>query len=206
MRDKIPAIWKFERRIEKEISEPPEAFWEVHRHRMPKASLDIINNLQVQGKFEILSGHRKGITSNNGEIVFQFISKAGRKERSIPVDFVINCTGPSGDYLETGNWLIKNLLAKGWMKQDDLRLGIVTGADGEIITAGAGPLLNAFAIGPLRKASEWESTAIREIKNQAEALALALASDKLQPTVLEPLCKSLPPVGVKGSFRLFKRA
>lgn len=207
LRDETPRIWQcFSLQSKQKFLSRLKAFWEVHRHRMPRASADVIGAMLANGRFEVLAGHKKGITTSNGEIVFQFNAKSGKQEKSVPVDFVINCTGPSGNYWETGNWLIKNLLAKGWMQQDDLKLGIVTGADGEIITAGGEPLLNAFAIGPLRKASEWESTAVREIKNQAARLALALSTTGMQPQAVERLCHTLPPVDAKESFRLFKRA
>ena len=206
IRDETPGIWRrFSVESKRKFLRRLKPFWEIHRHRMPKASADIIAEIEAKGKFEILAGCRKGITSSNGKIIFQFIQKTDKNERNVPVDYVINCTGPSGDYLENNNWLIKNLLAKGWMTQDDLRLGIVTGANGEIITAGGEPLLNAFAIGPLRKASEWETTAVHEIKNQAEELAVSMAIGHLQPTALSPLCKTLPQ-STKSSFRLFKRA
>ena len=61
------------------------------------------------------------------------------------------------------------------MQQDGLKLGIRTGARGEIIKNNGVVLHNAFAIGPLRKAMEWETTAIREIRTQAENVALHIA-------------------------------
>ena len=68
------------------------------------------------------------------------------------------------------------MLNKGWMKQDDLKIGIVTGVRGEIIQNNGVVLQNAFSIGPLRKATEWESTAIREIRMQAEETAAYISS------------------------------
>jgi uncharacterized NAD(P)/FAD-binding protein YdhS len=36
-------------------------------------------------------------------------------------------------------------------------------------------LKNCYAVGPLRKASEWESTAMREIRSQADETAQYIA-------------------------------
>jgi uncharacterized NAD(P)/FAD-binding protein YdhS len=138
----------------------------------------------LKNQFSVLTGKRLGITSEKGQLVFRYISKNEKLESHVPVNWVINCTGPSGDYYESGNWLIKNLLKKGWMHQDELRLGIVTGNHGEIITTGMEVVPNAYAIGPLRKASEWESTAIREIKNQAEELAFGIYQNVVRPEIL----------------------
>ena len=176
LRDDTPAIWQRlsvpSRRI---FLNRLKHFWETHRHRMPHESAQLLEEMKLAGKFELLAGRRKEISSANGTSVFQFIPKGGSDIRSINVNYVINCIGPSGDYTKCSNGLITSLLTKGWMKQDELKLGITTGANGEIIMADGNPLPNTYAIGPLRKATEWESTAIREIKMQAEQLALDIA-------------------------------
>lgn len=61
------------------------------------------------------------------------------------------------------------------MKQDALKIGIETGAKGEIIGYNGVIQKNWFAVGPMRKASEWESTAIREVRKQAESVAQLIA-------------------------------
>ncbi len=151
-------------------------FWDIHRHRMPLASAEALNELQQAGQLEFVPGAANGIERVGDELIFKFKPRRSNELRSVKVKRIINCTGPSGDYYKTGNTLIKNLLTKGWMKQDDLKIGIVTGVRGEIIKANGVVLQNAFSIGPLRKATEWETTAIREIRTQAEETAMHIAS------------------------------
>ena len=151
-------------------------FWDIHRHRMPLASAEALNQLQHAGQLEFVSGTATGIERVGDELVFKFKTKRGNELRNINVKRIINCTGPPGDYYKTGNTLIKNLLTKGWMKQDQLKIGIVTGVRGEIIKANGVVLQNSFSIGPLRKATEWETTAIREIRIQAEETAMHISS------------------------------
>jgi len=175
LRDDTPAIWRglspeskrlFLRRLK--------PFWEIHRHRMPIDSARIIDEMKQTGKLEILHGKKDRIVIEAGRFAFIF-TQPGLGIRSVAINHVINCTGPAGNYSGYGNQLIRHLLSRGWMKQDELGLGIETGYSGEIITASGNALPNAFAVGPLRKATEWESTAIREIKIQAEQLALDIA-------------------------------
>ena len=152
------------------------SFWEIHRHRMPVLSAEVIGGMEAEGRLEILAGKQQEIKVDGRDVHFAFVSKKDRVTRRIIVQRIINCTGPSGDYLKTGNTLIKNLIHKGWMKQDELQLGIKTGVRGEIIRENGVVLQNAYSIGPLRKATEWESTAIREIRIQAEETASHIAS------------------------------
>ena len=177
MRGKTTRIWKLmstdSRRL---FVKRLRSFWEIHRHRMPRASAEMLGLMRASGQLEILSGKSLGIETEANNAVFRFIPKGIKEEKMIRAHRIINCTGPSGDYFKTGNDLIKSLLTKGWVKQDELKLGIVTGVRGEIIQTNGVILQNAFSIGPLRKAMEWETTAIREIRTQAEETAAYISS------------------------------
>ena len=151
-------------------------YWEIHRHRMPNASANSITTMQQSGQLKIVGGKFGRLALKDNRVEFCYASKAGKSNQQFLVDRIINCTGPSNDYYQTSNTLFKNLLQKGWMQQDELKLGIVTGARGEIIKANGVVLHNAFGVGPVRKASEWESTAIREIRTHAENVAISIAA------------------------------
>ena len=177
LRGKTTRIWKMlDLDSKKLFLKRLRTFWDIHRHRMPLASAEALDQMMRSGQLEIISGRALGIESESDELIFKFKPKRGAELRSIKIKHIINCTGPSGDYYKTGNALIKNLLTKGWMTQDELKIGVVTGVRGEIIKANGVVLQNAFSIGPLRKAAEWETTAIREIRTQAEATAWHIAS------------------------------
>jgi uncharacterized NAD(P)/FAD-binding protein YdhS len=146
-------------------------YWEIHRHRMPQISVSAINELKGKKQLEVVAGNYTSCSIADGKIEFNYLNKTTKTPAKIIADLIINCTGPSADYYKTDNSLIKNLLLKGWMKQDLLKLGIETGSRGEIIQGNDIVLKNCFAIGPLRKAAEWETTAIREIRTQSESTA-----------------------------------
>jgi len=164
-------------------------YWEIHRHRMPLESAELVSEMKSTGKLELLAGKYREISTGKHGFLFRFVSRVTGGLRSVKVNYVINCTGPSGNYNQCNNWMIRHMLSKGWMKEDELKLGIVTGYNGEIVTASGSALPNAYAIGPLRKASEWESTAIREIKVQAEQLALDIALEYQEPGLQKRVCR-----------------
>jgi uncharacterized NAD(P)/FAD-binding protein YdhS len=176
IRDEVPGIWqRLSIASKRTFLNRLKHFWEIHRHRMPAESAEILESMRQSGKLEMLAGKRTEIIFQNGKLQFEYITKKDKITRAVKIDYVINCTGPSGNYSGHSNQLVRNLLARGWMKQDSLQLGIETGPNGEIMTVQDIALPNVYGIGPVRKATEWESTAIREIKIQAEQLALEIA-------------------------------
>ncbi len=176
IRPHTPRLWKsLNTDSKKYFLKRLKTYWEIHRHRMPTASANAIKQMQANGQLVLLMGNIIGTEFKDDKVVFKYFTKKLSKPESLSVDFVINCTGPSGDYYKCDNVLIKNLLDKGWMNQDELKLGVRTGSRGEIIKENGVVLQNAFAVGPLRKAMEWESTAMREIRTQAENIALLIA-------------------------------
>jgi uncharacterized NAD(P)/FAD-binding protein YdhS len=68
------------------------------------------------------------------------------------------------------------LLEQGLARMDSLQIGIKTDNKGAVITASGEPSDCFYAIGPVRKASLWETTAVPEIRVQAVQLAEHLLS------------------------------
>ncbi len=150
-------------------------YWEIHRHRMPAASAKAIEELRSKGQLVVLAGSITDVQNKDGRLEIGYLPRKDSAAVTFHADYIINCTGPLSDYYKCENKLIKNLLNKGWMQQDELKLGIKTGIKGEVIKQNGVVLTNAFCIGPLRKALEWESTAVREIRTHAENVAFNIA-------------------------------
>jgi uncharacterized NAD(P)/FAD-binding protein YdhS len=147
--------------------------WELHRHRMPPISEVIIEALKAQHRLKIVSASIKNVIWLNEENRFEVIYiNTNNQEAKLKVDYIVNCTGPSGDVSQSKQILFQNLLSKKWITPDEFKLGVLTDKQGMLI----GKTNGIFAIGPLRKASEWESTAMAEICQQAEKLSKYLMS------------------------------
>ncbi len=165
-------LWKkFTKQERKKFLRRFRNFWETHRHRMPPASGEIVEALLSNNKLEIHAGNISKIEWNESLQKFEITLIDKQKQRqNFNADVIINCTGPATDLQAAAQPLFKNLLWKKWIKTDELGLGIETGVHGEL----SPDIKHLYAIGPLRKASEWESTAMREIVQQARALSAEL--------------------------------
>ncbi len=103
--------------------------------------------------------------------------------REMHAGWVINCTGPAASNSAESNPAIGSLLVHGWVRPDQLALGLDTTTEGNAIDAHGQPLHDLFVVGTLRKPALWESTAVPELRNQAAAVAdSVLAHVRLETT------------------------
>jgi uncharacterized NAD(P)/FAD-binding protein YdhS len=109
----------------------------------------------------------------------------GRQKRiDVDAGWLVNCTGPTPSNNAEANPVIASLLVHGWLKVDDLALGVETDFDGAAIAAYGTRTPDMFVVGTLRKASLWESIAAPELREQAAATAeriLALLAQSALP-------------------------
>ena len=85
--------------------------------------------------------------------------------------WVINCTGPMPSNSVESNPVIGSLLVSGVLRPDELSLGIDTTPDGHAIAADGREVPDLLLVGTLRKSTDWESTAVPELRAQAAAVA-----------------------------------
>ncbi|WP_262338965.1 hypothetical protein [Gordonia sp. CNJ-863] len=88
----------------------------------------------------------------------------------------MNCTGPQSDVRKLGNPVLDSILDAGLATTDPLGLGLITD-DGRVLDADGrpGPI---WTLGSLRRGELWETTAVPEIRMQAEELAASLIGDR----------------------------
>jgi uncharacterized NAD(P)/FAD-binding protein YdhS len=149
-------------------------FWEVHRHRMALAVAEPFRALLDRGEVRLLAGRVEAVRAE-GEGLRLVVRERGT-ERLIESQaaWVINCTGPVPSNRVESNPVIGSLLVSGWLRPDDLALGIETTAEGNAIAADGRVVTDLFIVGTLRKSTDWESTAVPELRNQAAGVADAL--------------------------------
>lgn len=151
--------------------------WGVARHRIPLHSHDKIQQLRIEGKLHITSGKLLDITESKESIAVEFLDKKANEVKKIHVSRVINCTGPETNFINLEKNFLKNCLLKGLLTQDNLNLGIHTDAETfQIIRSDGTPHSHLFTIGSNLKGELWESTAVNELRGQAEKLAEKLQS------------------------------
>lgn len=175
MREDIPAIWQALPTQERErFLRHIRPYWETHRHRMPAASYDLLQRLQAQDKLEVLAATLIDM-QDTGDAVLVTIKRRGEAiQEKLAVYRVINCTGPQCDFTKVEMPLMRQLLADGLLQPDAFRLGLLTSHNGTLLDERGTPITGLFTLGPPRKAMLYESTALREIRQQARELVQEL--------------------------------
>jgi uncharacterized NAD(P)/FAD-binding protein YdhS len=89
----------------------------------------------------------------------------------LDADWVVNCTGPAPANFAASNPAIGSLLVDGWLRPDELGLGIDTASNGNAIARDGQELSDLMVVGTLRKPQLWETTAVPELRSQAAVVA-----------------------------------
>ncbi len=150
--------------------------WGVARHRLPKEIFEQMQNLIKSGKLEIIGGRIRDISENNQEVIVTYKERKSQSVKELKVNRVINCTGPRTDLNKVEEPLVENLLKRGLICPDEMKLGINALPDGTVIQKDHSLSRVLFTTGSLLKGILWESTAVPELRLQSYSLAGMLIS------------------------------
>lgn len=147
--------------------------WEIRRHRMAPGVGARIDDYRAEGRLEVVAGGviRAGSAGRRAELE---IPGLGR----VVADAVVNCTGPQTDIARSEDPLLRSMLAQGLIRPDPLRLGLDVTPDGSVLDESGAAVAGLYAVGPPRKGSLYESTAVPEIRTQAAQIAARLLSSR----------------------------
>lgn len=148
-------------------------YWNVARHRMPPECAEIIKEMQTAGQLQILKGRLKNIAVGDARRFDVVFSRDGA-ENALSADAIINCIGSESNFRRVESTLVKNLLAKDLINTDRLKMGLDAAPDGRTIDKNGAISTKIFTIGTALKGVLWESTAMPEIRAQANKLASSL--------------------------------
>ncbi|TQK69341.1 FAD/NAD(P)-binding protein [Nocardioides sp. SLBN-35] len=144
--------------------------WEVRRHRMaPEVALRL-QSYRYDDRLAVHAGSLHAV-EDLGERC-RVTTAPGHAP--VDVDAVVNCTGPLPDVRHSSDPLLRALVARGTVTPDPLALGIDATVDGAVLGADGRVVDGLFVVGPPRKGTLWESTAIPEIRGQAAQVATAV--------------------------------
>ncbi len=151
--------------------------WGVARHRLPAGVHELMQQLILKGKLEILAGRITNAELHSGFATVHYKSRKDQESKTLVAQRIINCTGPEADPSKFDSPLFRQLLIDKIITVDDMHLGIKATADGVIYGAGNETSTNIFALGSLLRGTLWETTAVPELRVQAEkSAALILKS------------------------------
>lgn len=166
--------------------------WGIARHRLPAHIHRKLQQLRVDKKLVSCKASLQNLDENNNSVTVTFYDKKLQQTQTINVARVINCTGPVSDITRSDNKLIKNLVTNNLIAPDPLKLGINASFDGEIIDATGNISDTLFTLGSHMKGILWESTAVPDLRVQADRLAGLLLNKIYQKQTGKHTPQTLP--------------
>jgi uncharacterized NAD(P)/FAD-binding protein YdhS len=145
--------------------------WGLARHRLPLHIHDHIKDMKRKGKLVVFKGRLRDIVQDGNAIRVEFYNRTEKETQFITVSRVINCTGPLTDITKSPNELLRNLVQKGIIRPDELKLGVDTNLQGAVIDRSGATSESIFTLGGNLRGLLWETTAVPELRVQAEKLA-----------------------------------
>jgi uncharacterized NAD(P)/FAD-binding protein YdhS len=145
--------------------------WCVHRHRMPPQVAAMLADLLQRGRLQVRGGSAELQPGANGSLEAT-VSGADR----LAVSLAVNCTGPGLDPRASEEPLVRGLLRDGHASAHPLGIGFDTAPDGAFRSHEGAASRVLFTLGPPRIGELYETTAIPEIREQAQELARLLVA------------------------------
>jgi len=141
--------------------------WDVSRHRMPQECAAVLEEMRARQQLHSLQGRIITVEPKDGALEVRYRNHAGVQR--LEVDAIINCMGSETNLTCLASPLVRSLLAQGLIQPDALAQGVEATAEGKITQ-------RLYTLGTALRGILWESTAMPEIRIQAEQLAAQLLS------------------------------
>jgi uncharacterized NAD(P)/FAD-binding protein YdhS len=177
LRPHVAEVWRTASDVERRrFLRHAARFWEIHRHRMAPEVAERVSTLMATHRLTVRAGAIAGYEDRESGVDVMIRRRGSAEAERLAVSYVINCTGPQMRVTDAADPLLDALLAAGLVRPGPYGLGVDVAEDGAVIDADGLRAGNLWTIGPLRRGVEWETTAAREIRSQAVALAARLSA------------------------------
>ena len=153
--------------------------WGVARHRVPLHLHDQLQQQRLHGLLEVHAGRVLRADVAGDQLALQINSRVHREMPAQTFDYhadlVLNCTGPEQDYRNLPGHLLQQAIATGALAAGPLGLGLAADVASLRVKNAAGAVQpTVYAIGSLLRGELWESTALHEIRQQAQQIAAGI--------------------------------
>jgi uncharacterized NAD(P)/FAD-binding protein YdhS/glyoxylase-like metal-dependent hydrolase (beta-lactamase superfamily II) len=166
-------------------------YWEVHRHRIAPQMSDFIHKMLNSGQLIVSAGRIQDCQISSDAVAVTIRQRQTGIDTVFNVSRVVNCTGIEADYRRSPQPLIANLRDRGSIRPNEIGLGLDTASNGSVLDANGNISTLFYTLGTLRKGDLWETSAVPELRRQAQAVAAAL---------LQSLRVRVRPVPTKSRF------
>jgi uncharacterized NAD(P)/FAD-binding protein YdhS len=171
LRPHVPALWRaLSPRDRRRFVRRVRPHWDVVRHRAPHEALDRVHAWRSAGRLAVIAASVSGSEPVEG-VLRVALRERGGAVRMLEVDVVVRCIGPAVEDSDLASPLLRSMIERGDAMRDEAGLGIRVDAEGRVFDASGCPSDRISALGALRRAEAWETTAVPEIARDAKALA-----------------------------------
>jgi uncharacterized NAD(P)/FAD-binding protein YdhS len=151
-------------------------YWDVHRHRVAPETYTHFDEALKHQNIVPIAGRIKSIELHNGKPLVSIQSRGTQDVKKIPVDRIINCTGPNSNPNLIEEPLIQQLISDDLISVDSLGLGLLVDNQLAVTSKDGTPSEWLSYVGPMLKANFWEATAVPELRLYASALARKISN------------------------------
>lgn len=149
-------------------------YWDVHRHRIAPEMGDVVQEMLESGQLTVTAGRIQDYQATPDGVAVTVRERHTQTNRVLQVSRAVNCTGVQIDYRRLPQSPIANLRAQGLIRPNDIGLGLDTAADGAVLDARGHRSSLLYTLGTPRRGDLWETIAVPELREQAQALAATL--------------------------------
>lgn len=178
LRPATQRIWKsLDLKERKRFLRHVRCFWEVHRHRLAPEIGRLLESLRESGQLVMKAGRVLEAAESDGHVEIAYRDRETSKTERLRVSRIVNCTGHETDARKIDSRIVKSLFENHLARVDASGLGLDIADDGALIDDSGTKSRSLYALGSIRKGLLWESTAVPEIRVQAQSLAELLSRE-----------------------------
>lgn len=188
LREQTPVLWQnLPLQEQKRFLRHVQPYWEVCRHRVSTQIYKQIQALLKSKQLVIYAGQILDYFETKNGIDIIFHRRFNPTWLRLRVGLVVNCTGLASNYHQIQQPLIVNLLNQGLIRPHPLEIGLDVTQNGALIDKNGHASQQLYTLGSPCKGLLWETTAVREIRDQAKNLALELFNIHLHKPTVYPI-------------------
>ncbi len=150
-------------------------YWDVHRHRTAPAVGEWVQGELASGRLAVRAGRIIGADPGPAGVGVVLRARHAQHDERIEAEWYVDCAGTDAA-IGAGvlDWSLLGMGVAGRSDDDRVAMRI---ADGATLVDGRGePVRGLYALGPPGRGRLWEITAIPEIRDQVQEVAMRIVS------------------------------
>ncbi|MCJ8510454.1 FAD/NAD(P)-binding protein [Rhizobium lemnae] len=183
LRHQAPSLWQAMSVSERlRVKRHLLRWYEVHRHRMPPMTAEIVQSLQASGQLTILAAQIRDVKAQGGGVILQLSPRGASSPVSIKADHLLVAIGPDHAGILDYHRYLRTLYDAGFIKTDIYGFGIACDARSRAVARDGYPVNDLFIAGALARGTFVELAGVPELASQMERIARQILEPAIAPT------------------------